>query len=95
VRDALGTAGWRNGAAYNLGDPRSDLTLKELAAIAADDAGKRVVFDLPSDVEQRGYCPVQKTLLDSRKLQSLGWRANYDIAAGLSETIDILRELDQ
>lgn len=83
------------GQAYNLGDERSDLMLKEVAAIAADYAGTAVVFDLPSDVERRGYCPARKTLLDAEKLRRLGWAARYDVKTGLCETVRILREINQ
>ena len=84
----------QTGEAYNLADVRSDIRLRDLAQIAADHAGSRVVFDLPEETEQRGYSTASKALLDGAKLRALGWRANYDIHAGIRETIDILRELD-
>ena len=49
---------------------------------------------LPEETEQRGYSTASKALLDGAKLRALGWSANYDIHAGIRETIDILRELD-
>lgn len=82
------------GEAYNLADAGSDITLKELAAIAADHAGKQVVFDLPDETERRGYSTAGKALLNGEKLRALGWRAAYDIDTGIRETIDILRALD-
>lgn len=83
------------GQAYNLGDQRSDVTLKALAGIAADHAGTKVIFDLPNAVEKRGYCPARKTMLDAGKLRALGWKARYDVQTGICETIDILRELSK
>ena len=83
------------GQAYNLADERSDISLKDLARIAADHAGTRVIFDLPDKTEQRGYSTANKALLDAGKLQALGWKAGYDINAGIRETIDILQELDE
>ena len=80
------------GQAYNLADERSDLRLKDLAGIAADYAGTRVVFNLPDQTERRGYSIATKALLDGEKLRALGWRASYDIGAGIRETIDILRQ---
>lgn len=88
------TAG-ETGRAYNLADRRSDIRLKDLAAIAADHAGTKVAFDLPGEVEKRGYSTASKALLDAERLRELGWRARYDVGAGLRETIDILRELDK
>ena len=88
-------AAGETGQAYNLADERSDVKLKDLAKIAADHAGAKVVFDLPDETERRGYSTAGKALLDAGKLRSLGWSASYDIGAGVRETIDILRELDE
>lgn len=83
------------GQAYNLADERSNIQLKDLAGIAAEHAGTRVVFDLPDETERRGYSAASKALLDAGKLRTLGWKASYDIDTGIRETIDILRELDR
>lgn len=83
------------GQAYNLADQSSDIRLKDLAKIAANYAGTKVVFDLPDETERRGYSTASKALLDAGKLRALGWKASYDIDTGIRETIDILRELDE
>lgn len=80
------------GQAYNLGDKGSDITLKDLAQLIADYAGTNVIFDLPSEIERRGYSAATKALLDGSKLEALGWRAKYDIMAGVHSVMDILRE---
>lgn len=79
------------GEAYNVADQRSDITLKDLAAIIADHAGKKVVFELPDEIESAGYSRATKARLDGKKLQSLGWQAHYDIEGGITRTIDILK----
>ena len=81
-----------NGNAYNIADPSSDITLKELAQIIAGYAGKSVVFELPDEAERKGYSTATKALLDSSKLKSLGWKSIYDIRSGLIRTMDILKE---
>ena len=83
----------QNGHAYNVADEKSDKTLKELAAIIADYAGKQVVFELPDAKEAAGYSTATKAVLDAAKLKALGWRAQYDMKTGLERTIRILREL--
>ena len=83
------------GQAYNLADEHSNIKLRDLAKIAADHAGSNVVFDMPDEMERRGYSTASKALLDAEKLQALGWSASYDIDTGIRETIDILRELDE
>ncbi|MCR5097368.1 MAG: NAD-dependent epimerase/dehydratase family protein [Lachnospiraceae bacterium] len=81
------------GQAYNIADPGSDITLKDLAGIIAEYAGKQVVFELPDAVEAAGYSKATKALLDASKLRGLGWSAAYDMKRGLTRTVDILREI--
>lgn len=80
------------GEAYNLGDEKSDITLKELAQLAADCAGTKVVFDWPEETEKRGFSRAQKALLDAGKLKKLGWQPIYSVQNGIPETVRILRE---
>lgn len=84
----------KTGEAYNLAGRGSDITLRGLAELAAGYAGTKVVFDLPGEIEKKGYSTASKALLDGTKLQELGWRPHYEIAEGIRETIGILRELE-
>ena len=79
------------GEAYNISDDASDIMLKDLAAIIAETAGKKVVFELPDAVEAAGFSKATKARLDSRKINKLGWKAAYDIKTGLERTITILK----
>lgn len=81
------------GEAYNIADRESDIMLKDLAAIIADISGRKVVFELPDVVEAAGYSKATKARLDGSKLQSLGWKAKYDIKSGISRTMRILSTL--
>ena len=83
-----------NGEAYNIADEASDIMLKDLAAIIAQTAGKKVVFELPDAVEAAGYSKATKARLDGSKLQALGWKPAYDMDGGLSRTIQILKALE-
>ena len=69
--------------------------LKDLAAIIAKYVGKKVVFEIPEDVESAGYSRATKARLDARKLQQLGWKAKYDIKTGVERTIEILRDIQR
>ncbi len=80
------------GEAYNISDKRSDIRLKDLAAVIAGIAGKKVVFEIPDAVEAAGYSKATKARLDGSKLKSLGWSARYDIQSGMRRTIAILQE---
>lgn len=80
----------KTGQAYNVADPKSDITLKELAEELALISGKRVVYELPDEVESSGFSRVTKAMLDSDKLKGLGWAARDDIQSGLRKTIKVL-----
>lgn len=78
------------GEAYNISDEKSDIMLKDLAALIAQHVGKRVIFEIPDELERAGYSKATKARLDGTKLKALGWRAGYDIRQGIEKTIDIL-----
>ena len=80
--------------AYNISDDASDIMLKDLAGIIADQAGRKVVFELPDAVEAAGFSKATTARLDSAKINKLGWKAAYDIKEGLERTIEILKSLD-
>lgn len=82
-----------NGDAYNIADQASDIMLKDLAKIVADYCDKNVVFEIPDRIESAGYSKATKARLDSKKLQSLGWVAKYDIETGIRRTLDIMKQI--
>ena len=83
----------KNGEAYNISDTGSDITLKDLAAIIARIAGKRVVYEIPDELEASGYSKATKARLDGGKIRKLGWEANYDLQSGIERTIHIMRSI--
>ncbi len=82
-----------SGEAYNIADEASNITLKDLAWIIANYAGRQVVFEIPDSVEAAGYSKATKALLDGNKLKKLGWKPFYTIQDGIPRTIDILRAM--
>ncbi len=83
----------KNGEAYNISDESCDVMLKDLATIIADYCAKKVVFEIPDEVEALGYSKASKARLDGSKLRSIGWRPYYDVKSGIIRTIDILKEI--
>lgn len=83
----------KNGEAYNIADEGSDITLKNLAETIAGICEKKVIFELPDQVESRGYSKATKARLDGSKLKELGWFPKYDISSGIKRTISILKSL--
>lgn len=84
-----------SGEAYNIAEERSDIMLKDLAAIIAEFSGKTVVFELPDTVEAAGYSKATKARLDGHKLQALGWKPRYEIQGGIMRTMSILKLLQK
>lgn len=80
------------GEAYNIADSASDIMLRDLAGIIAGFAGKQVVFDLPDATERAGYSTATVAVMESEKIRTLGWKAQYTIQTGLERTIRILKE---
>lgn len=77
--------------AYNIADEKSFISIKEMANIAAKCSGTKVLFHNPDDKERKGYSTLNFTRLDTRKLQSLGWKAQDDVHSGFEKIISILK----
>jgi len=66
----------KNGEAYNVADSSSNITIKELAEMIAAQNNKRVVINVPNEVERAGNNPVKKSLFSTTKLETLGWQVS-------------------
>lgn len=85
----------QEGEAYNIADEASDIMLKDLAQMIADECGVKVEFRIPDETEKSGFSVVTKARLDGEKLHRLGWRAETDLEQGLRKTIRILRGMTE
>ena len=81
----------KSGEAYNVADKKSNIHLKDLANIIAEACNTDVVFDLPSETELKGFSKAQTAILDSTKINNVGFKACYSIEDGIKRTLDILR----
>ena len=82
-----------NGEVYNLGNEKSDIHLSDLAKIIANNAGRQVVFDLPDEIESKGFSKATDARLDYTKVKTaLNWIPQYSIEEGIDRTIKILKE---
>lgn len=81
----------QKGEAYNIANSNLNLHLKDFANELATMFGKKVVYDLPDDIEAAGYSKVTKALLDTKKINDLGWTVPFDRARSLQHTVEILR----
>lgn len=80
-----------SGEAYNIADPNSVLTIKQLAEILAKIGNTKVIMEAPSDVEKRGYNPVTRSVFSVDKLKGLGWRVSGDMNEKMRKTVEQLK----
>lgn len=80
-----------NGQAYNIADDKSNITIKELGEMIATIAGKKLMVELPSEVEKAGFNVVTKSLFSTEKLKALGWSVDGNMKDKMQAVIDACR----
>lgn len=75
------------GEAYNVTGDKSNITLADLAGLIARISEKKVIFELPDEMEKAGYSKATKALLDITKIKKLGWKSQYSIEEGIKRTL--------
>ena len=81
------------GEAYNISNKECNVKLKDFAGACARWAGKDVVFDLPSETEQKGYSVAMHAILDNTRLQSIGSQPLFPFNEAIRRTLVILADL--
>ena len=81
------------GEAYNVADSSEILSLREIAEYVSTLAGRKVVFELPSELQAKGFLKVLKVVLANDKLRGLGWSPKDDTRSGVKKTVEILRSI--
>lgn len=79
------------GMAYNISNDACNVKLKDFADACARWASKEVVFDLPSETEQKGYSVAMHAILDGSRLLSLGFRSILPFHEAIFRTLEILK----
>lgn len=78
--------------AYNISNPDSIITISAIAKAIASAAGKNLTFENPADAEAKGYNLMSNSSLDSKKLEALGWKAEFSPDEGAKRCIDYYGE---
>lgn len=81
------------GAAYNIANRQSRLTIAEFARKTARQTGRQVIFKNPDDVQMAQRTPITRQVLDSTKLEGLGFTPAFDIETGIAHTLQIMKEM--
>lgn len=81
----------KSGEAYNIADKNSVISIRELAETIAQIAGSKVVMQVPSDKEKKGFTPVKRAVFDTAKLEALGWTVSGSIEEKLRKSINVCK----
>lgn len=79
------------GHAYNISNPGSIVTIRQMAQAFADAAGVSLAFDNPTDAEAKSYNFMDNSALNSTALEALGWHGLFDLASGVQATLDAMK----
>ena len=82
----------RSGCAYNVSNPTSVISIKQMAEILSRNAGVELKIEAPSEEEKKGFNPMRNSSLDSELLQELGWKGQFDAEMGFAHTVQIIKE---
>lgn len=80
-----------NGQAYNISNPDSVVTIRQLAECMAEVGGVKVIFDCPTDDEKASYNMMDNSALTSDKLLGIGWKGCFNLKDGVTATIESMR----
>ena len=79
------------GVAYNISSEKSNVHLKDFANLCAYKAGKNVVFDIPSEIEKKGFSIATTAIMSNSSLLQTGFVPKYEIRDSINRTIEILK----
>lgn len=83
----------RTGEPFNVANRNAEISIAGLAEEIANCAGVSVVFELPDDIEAKGYSAPQDAIIDEKKLREVGYVPKYQIKDGIWRTYNILKSL--
>ena len=81
-----------SGRAYNISNPDSVISIREMAGILAKAGNVALRQEMPTNEEKKGFNPMSNSSLDASGLLSLGWKGCFDAETGFGHTVRIIRE---
>ncbi|MCR5556368.1 MAG: NAD(P)-dependent oxidoreductase, partial [Butyrivibrio sp.] len=78
-------------AAYDICSPGNTVTIRELAGLFAKVGGTEVVVKEPDEKQKALQSPISKQVLDSSRLEALGWSKAYELEDAVNNYVKILR----
>jgi nucleoside-diphosphate-sugar epimerase len=81
-----------NGVAYNVSSEKTNVHLRDFAQMCAEYNGRKVIFDLPSEAEAKGFSIATQAVMDNSLIQSIGFCPRYEMSDAVRRTIQILSD---
>lgn len=78
---------------YNISSPEATVSIRQLAETLADaypERGLKLAFDIPENQKNTGAAPFTLGILNSDKLNAIGWKPQYSLKDGLMRTVEYL-----
>lgn len=79
------------GHAYNISNPDSVITIRQLAELLAEAGNVALRTEIPTEAERKGFNPMSNSSLESGGLLAAGWKGMFGAKEGLEHTVRILR----
>ena len=79
-----------DGEAYNIASSSSRITIADMAKTCCElfpEKKSHVKFDLPTDAEKSAFSFIENAVLNSDKLEALGWRGQVSLQDGLKYSV--------
>lgn len=81
-----------NGVAYNVSSEKTNVHLRDFAQMCAEYNGRKVIFDLPSEAEAKGFSIATQAVMDNSLIKSIGFCPRYEMSDAVRRTIQILSD---
>ena len=84
----------QSGNSYNLANETEPISVREVAELLVQlfpGTDRKVEFKIPEQADE-GYSKIERTKLDTRKLEALGWKSRIALKEGLTRTVQSFKE---
>ncbi len=78
--------------AYNIANPDVRTTIAGFAREVAEQTGHKLIFAKPDEVALAQRTPIAKQVLDTTRLEQLGWKGCYSLSDGIGHTLAGIKE---
>jgi nucleoside-diphosphate-sugar epimerase len=83
----------KRATAYNISNPGSVITIREMAELVAEAGAVPISCADPTAAEKAAFNPMDDSSLDATSLLALGWQPAFGARDGLARTVAAIREV--